>query len=34
LLRRFFAVTRDRLRAVAKQCDLHHLANLGGCPAG
>ena len=34
LLGRFFAVTRDRLRAVAKQCGVHHLANLGGCPAG
>jgi hypothetical protein len=34
LLGRFFAVTRERLRAVAKQCGVHHLANLGGCPAG
>jgi hypothetical protein len=33
LLGRFFAVTRGRLRAVAKQCGVHHLANLGGCPA-
>jgi hypothetical protein len=34
LLGRFFAVTRERLRVVAKQCGMHHLANLGGCPAG
>jgi len=34
LLGRFFAVTRERLRAVAKQYGVHHLANLGGCPAG
>ena len=34
LLGRFFAVTRDRLRSVAKQCGLHHLANLCGCPVG
>jgi hypothetical protein len=34
LLGRFFAVTRERLRAVAKQCGVHHLANLGGCDAG
>ena len=34
LLGRFFAVTRDRLREVAKQCGGHHLANLGGCAAG
>jgi hypothetical protein len=34
LLGRYFAVTRERLRAVARQCGLHHLANLGGCPAG
>jgi hypothetical protein len=34
LLGRFFAVTRDRLRAVAKECGVHHLANLGGCAAG
>jgi hypothetical protein len=34
LLGRFFAVTGDRLRAVAKQCGVHHLANLCGCPAG
>jgi hypothetical protein len=31
LLGRFFAVTRERLWAVAKQCGVHHLANLGGC---
>ena len=34
LLGRFFAVSRERLRAVAEQCGLHHLVNLGGCPAG
>jgi hypothetical protein len=34
LLGRFFAVTRERLRAVAKQCGVRRLANLGGCPAG
>ena len=34
LLGRFFAVTRQRLRAVAKQCGVHHLANLSGCPVG
>jgi hypothetical protein len=34
LLGRFFAVTRKRLRAVAKQRGVHHLANLGGCLAG
>jgi hypothetical protein len=34
LLGRFFAVTRERLRAVARQCGVHHLANLGGSPAG
>jgi hypothetical protein len=34
LLGRFFAGSRARLRAVAKQCGLYHLANLGGCPAG
>jgi hypothetical protein len=33
LLGRFFAVTRERLRSVAKQCGVHHLANLCGCPA-
>ena len=33
-LGRFFAATRERLRVVAKQCGVHHLANLGGCPAG
>jgi hypothetical protein len=25
---------RERPRAVARQCGVHHLANLGGCPAG
>jgi hypothetical protein len=34
LLGRYFAVTRDRLRTVAKRCGVHHLANLGGCPTG
>jgi hypothetical protein len=33
LLGRFFAATRERLRSVAKQCGVHHLANLCGCPA-
>jgi hypothetical protein len=33
LLGRFFAITRERLRLVAKQCGVHHLANLCGCPA-
>jgi hypothetical protein len=33
LLGRFFAATRDRLRQVATRLGLHHLANLGGCPA-
>jgi hypothetical protein len=28
LLGWFYAVTRERLRAVAKQCGVHHLANL------
>jgi REP element-mobilizing transposase RayT len=31
LLGRFFAVTRDRLRSIAKKCGVHHLANLCGC---
>jgi hypothetical protein len=34
LLGRFFAVTRQRLRAVAKQRGVHHLAKPGRCPAG
>jgi hypothetical protein len=33
LLGRFFAASRDRLREVATQLGVHHLANLGGCPA-
>jgi hypothetical protein len=33
LLGRFFAASRDRLRTVASQLGVHHLANLGGCPA-
>ena len=30
---RFFAVNRQRLRDVARRLGVHHLANLGGCPA-
>src|SRR5262245_7608112 len=33
LLGRFFAASRDRLREVARSLGVHHLANLGGCPA-
>jgi hypothetical protein len=33
LLGRFFAASRERLRAVAARLGTHHLANLGGCPA-
>ena len=33
LLGRFFAASRERLREVAAQLKVHHLANLGGCPA-
>src|SRR5271166_355578 len=33
LLGRFFASSRDRLREVANHLGVHHLANLGGCPA-
>ena len=33
LLGRFFAASRERLRDVASQLGVHHLANLGGCPA-
>jgi hypothetical protein len=33
LLGRFFAASRDRLREAATQLGVHHLANLGGCPA-
>ncbi len=33
LLGRFFAASRERLREVAVRLALHHLPNLGGCPA-
>ena len=33
LLGRFFAASRGRLREVAAQMQVHHLANLGGCPS-
>ena len=33
LLGRFFAASRERLREVAFRLGLHHLPNLGGCPA-
>ncbi len=33
LLGRFFAASRERLREVAVRLGLHHLPNLGGCPA-
>src|SRR5580700_9396524 len=33
LLGRFFAASRERLRDVARGLGVHHLANLGGCPA-
>jgi len=33
LLGRFFAASRARLREVATHLGVHHLANLGGCPA-
>jgi len=33
LLGRFFAASREKLREVAAQLGVHHLANLGGCPA-
>jgi REP element-mobilizing transposase RayT len=33
LLGRFFAATRERLGEVARGLGVHHLANLGGCPA-
>jgi hypothetical protein len=33
LLGRFFAASRERLRDVAARLGVHHLANLGGCPA-
>jgi hypothetical protein len=33
LLGRFFATTRARLRETAARLGVHHLANLGACPA-
>jgi DNA-binding FadR family transcriptional regulator len=33
LLGRFFAASRNSLREVAAHLRVHHLANLGGCPA-
>jgi REP element-mobilizing transposase RayT len=33
LLGRFFAAKRERLRETAIALGVHHLANLGGCPA-
>src|SRR5262249_46135395 len=33
LLGRFLAAKRERLREVARSRGVHHLANLGGCPA-
>jgi len=33
LLGRFFAASRERLREVAARLGVHHLANLGACPA-
>ena len=33
LLGRFFAASRERLRAVAAHLGVRHLANLGGCAA-
>jgi hypothetical protein len=33
LLGRYFAAKRERLREVARDLGVHHLANLGGCPA-
>ena len=33
LLGRFFAASRARLREAAAHLGVHHLANLGGCPA-
>jgi len=32
-LGRYFAAKRERLREVARDLGVHHLANLGGCPA-
>ena len=33
LLGRFFATSRERLRAVAERLGLKRVPNLGGCPA-
>ena len=33
LLGRFFAAKREHLREVARDLGVHHLANLGSCPA-
>jgi hypothetical protein len=33
LLGRYFTAKRKRLRKVARGLGVHHLANLGGCPA-
>jgi len=33
LLGRYFAAKRERLREVARDRGVHHLANLGRCPA-
>ena len=33
LLGRYFAASRNRLQEVATRLGVHHLANLGGCPA-
>jgi hypothetical protein len=33
LLGRFFASSRQRLRAVAERLGLRRVPNLGGCPA-
>jgi hypothetical protein len=34
LLDRFFATSRERLRALADRLGLRRVPNLGGCPAG
>ena len=33
LLGRYFAAKRERLREVVRDLGVHHLVNLGGCPA-
>ncbi len=33
LVGRYFAAKRERLRQVARGLGVHHVANLGGCPA-